>query len=87
MRTEQLTEEGFSDEVVRAIDSLTRRQGEPYADFIERVGASRLATQVKLYDLEDNLDALRLQELGPADLDRMQRYHRARRRVLALLGA
>ena len=53
---ERLRREGYSDEVVDAIDRLTRRPGEPYADFVERIAPSRLARAVKLADLADNLE-------------------------------
>jgi len=37
------------------VDRLTRRNGEPYAAYIERVAADPLARRVKLADLADNL--------------------------------
>ncbi len=33
---EQLTAEGFSQEIVAAVDALTRREGEPYEESIRR---------------------------------------------------
>lgn len=46
---------GFSDEIKDAIDALTRRKGETYADFIKRAKANELARRVKIADIRDNL--------------------------------
>src|SRR5215218_6858280 len=45
---EQLREEGFPDEVLRAVDCLTHRGGESYQEFVERVQTNPLARQVKI---------------------------------------
>ena len=79
---EQLIDEGFPPSVVSALDRLTRRAGESYEDFIERVAEDPLARRVKLLDLEDNMDAKRLAQITPQDLQRLERYHRARSRLL-----
>jgi (p)ppGpp synthase/HD superfamily hydrolase len=57
---ERLLQEGFAPHIVQAIDNLTRRQGETYQEFIERCCSSLLSINVKLYDLEDNMDINRL---------------------------
>ncbi len=56
---EFLTARGFSPAVVEAIDAISRRKDESYADYIERVAQNPLATRVKLADLRDNLDGRR----------------------------
>lgn len=56
---DRLRADGYPPEVVEAIDLLTRRDGEPYEDFVERIAPNALARRVKLADLEDNLDYLR----------------------------
>lgn len=78
----ELRAEGFPPEVVAALDALTKRPGERYEDFIERVVVDPLARRVKLLDLEDNMDLTRLGRLDDADVARLERYHRARRRIL-----
>ena len=80
-----LADEGFPAEVVDALDRLTRRQGETYEEFIDRVLESQIATRVKLLDVEDNLDLTRLSNVTDADLERAARYHAARRRLRAAL--
>ena len=72
-----LRQESFSDEVIDAVSAVTRREGEAYETFVRRAAANPLATRVKLADLEDNMDLLRLKELGERDIQRLKRYHRA----------
>ena len=74
---ERLRERGFSEEVVEAVACLTHRDGESYEDFVERLKTNPLARRVKLADLEDNMNVLRIGQLGPKDLQRIEKYHRA----------
>lgn len=80
---DQLREESFSDEIIAALDCLTKREGEPYEDFIERIAHNPLAIRVKLLDLYDNIDVTRLPELGDWELQRTAKYHRAIQRLKA----
>jgi (p)ppGpp synthase/HD superfamily hydrolase len=68
---------GFSPTVIEAIDALTKRKGEDYFDFIERVKLNPIATKVKLVDLADNMDLSRLPEVSDRDLQRQARYEKA----------
>lgn len=74
---EQLAAEGFRAEVIDVVDALTRRPDESYTAFVARAGLHPLARQVKLADLEDNMDLRRLSRLTPADHERLDRYHQA----------
>jgi (p)ppGpp synthase/HD superfamily hydrolase len=74
---ERLRGEGFSDDVLQAVDCLTSREGETYDEFISRVRASAIARQVKIADLEDNMNVKRIGEMTPKDLARIEKYHRA----------
>jgi (p)ppGpp synthase/HD superfamily hydrolase len=74
---EQLRDEGFSEEVLQAVDCLTRRDGETYDEFVARAGANAIARPVKIADLEDNMNVKRLGEMTPKDLARIEEYHRA----------
>jgi (p)ppGpp synthase/HD superfamily hydrolase len=67
---------GFSDEVLAALDCVTKREGESYADFVERTAANPIARQVKLADLEDNMDLRRLPSADLSDraVERLNRY-------------
>ena len=73
---DQLRVEGFSAEVLSAVDCLTNRAGESYDEFIARVQGNEIARQVKRADLEDNMDIRRIAELSAKDLARLEKYHR-----------
>jgi hypothetical protein len=72
---------GYSDEVVAALGCVTKREGETYEDFVERVASNPIARRVKLADLEDNMDLRRLTAIQPKDVDRLNRYLRAWHRL------
>jgi len=74
---ELLRAEGFSEQVVRAIDSVTRRDGETYEDFVLRAGLDPIGCRVKLADLEDNCDLGRIASPTEKDHTRIERYRRA----------
>jgi (p)ppGpp synthase/HD superfamily hydrolase len=72
-----LRREGFSEEVISAVALLTKREGEPYLDYISRVRDNPLAAQVKQADLQDHIDVLCKNSLETGESERMQRYHEA----------
>jgi (p)ppGpp synthase/HD superfamily hydrolase len=74
---DQLRGEGFSEEVLQAVDCLTHRDGESYDDFIARVRTNAIAWRVKVADLEDNMNVKRIGQITPKDLARIEKYHRA----------
>ncbi|HEX2081245.1 MAG TPA: HD domain-containing protein [Longimicrobium sp.] len=78
---EALRERGFPEEVVEAVDHLTRREGESYEDFVTRAAAHPVARRVKVADLEDNMDVRRTGTLAEGDVERLGRYLRAWRRL------
>lgn len=73
---EDLRNAGFSEEVLAALDCVTKRQGESYEAFVERAAANPIARKVKLADLEDNMDLRRLpsQDLTASATERLNRY-------------
>jgi (p)ppGpp synthase/HD superfamily hydrolase len=74
---ERLRELGYPEEVLGALDCLTKREGESYEAFIDRVRPHPLARRVKLADLEDNMDVRRLPSVGPRETERLARYRAA----------
>jgi (p)ppGpp synthase/HD superfamily hydrolase len=74
---ERLIEAGFDDEVVEAVNCLTKREGEGYEEFIRRAATNPVACRVKIADLEDNMNVLRIGEIRPRDLERLEKYHRS----------
>ena len=79
---DELRAQGFPEAVVRAVDHLTRREGETYLDFVERAGGDPVARVVKRADLEDNMDLSRIAEPTERDRQRIERY----RKALEMLG-
>ncbi|MER7280518.1 HD domain-containing protein [Dactylosporangium sp. NPDC000244] len=81
---DQLRAMGFPDEVVRAVDAVTWRDGEDYMDLIARAAADPLGRLVKLADNATNSDEERLALLDSATAERLRRkYARAREVLLA----
>lgn len=81
---EFLAETGFSEEIIEAVLSVTKREGECYDDFVRRAAQNHIGRKVKLHDLEDNLNILRLEELSEKDLNRLNKYLRAYRYLSSL---
>ena len=75
---EQLKEKGFKQEIIDALNTLTRQPNETYKHFIQRVSENPLAIQVKLADLKDNLNTTRISgDLSQKDLERLNKYRAA----------
>ena len=80
----QLRAQKFSAEIIEAVDALTRRQGEPYDSLIDRAALNPLALQVKLVDLEDNMDIRRMKDITRQDGERLNRYRKAHAKLSAV---
>ncbi len=72
---------GYAEEVVAAVDHLSRREGETYEAYIERLRPHPMARRIKLADLEDNMDLRRLDTIGEKDVERLRRYRQAWERL------
>ncbi|HXS68623.1 MAG TPA: GTP pyrophosphokinase [Candidatus Polarisedimenticolia bacterium] len=81
---DDLRQEGFSAELIAALDCVTKREGEAYEDFVKRSASNALAKRVKIADLEDNMDIRRHEVLEPKDLERFNKYLRAWRGLNSL---
>lgn len=92
---EHLRNEGFAEEVVDAVVALTKTESEEpgkdatdeikraaYFAFIRRAAEHPIARRVKLADIEDNLDVCRLDVLDEETIERMRKYHEARKMLL-----
>ena len=76
---EYLIEQGFPQHIVEGILSVTKREGETYEDFFKRAKQNTIGRIVKIHDLEDNLDVLRLDEVSPEMAARYSKYLKALR--------
>ncbi|MHC3823328.1 MULTISPECIES: HD domain-containing protein [Pseudomonas] len=74
---DDLRKEGFSEEVLSAIESVTKVPGESYEDFVERAAQNPIGRVVKLADLEENSDLSRIASPSWEDLERVEKYRRA----------
>jgi (p)ppGpp synthase/HD superfamily hydrolase len=83
---DQLRAEGFSADVLAALECVTRRDKETYDAFIERARSNTLARRVKLADLEDNMDLRRIAQITDRDIERVRKYHRARQLLIGGAG-
>lgn len=68
---------GFSEEVISAIDVLTKKPGLEYQNYLEIISKNTLARNVKIEDIKDNLNLTRLKNINDKDLERAQKYHKA----------
>lgn len=74
---DDLRKEGFSEEVLSAIESVTKLPGESYEEFVERAAQNPIGRVVKLADLEENSDLSRIASPSWEDLERIEKYRRA----------
>jgi (p)ppGpp synthase/HD superfamily hydrolase len=66
---------GFSENIVKAVDAISRRKGETYAEHINRVKKNKLAIKLKIADLEDNMDIKRWTDFNDSQkLKKQQKY-------------
>lgn len=56
---EELSEK-FPDEVIEALRFLTRTKDTPYLEYVKNIRKNKIATAVKLKDLEHNMDKARM---------------------------
>lgn len=73
---------GFSEDVVAAVDAISKRKGEKFSDYYERVKANPLALVVKMHDVEDNADPRRLAKVAPDTRERLREKYEKARKIL-----
>jgi (p)ppGpp synthase/HD superfamily hydrolase len=71
---EQLSKEGFSEDVLSAVRLLTHDSSVSYEDYIRNLSANPIAREVKLADLEDNSDIKRMKGVSDKDVARLRKY-------------
>ena len=82
---DRLKEEGFEDSVIESLRCVTKySEEEDYQEFIKRAATNKIATKVKMADIEDNLDLSRLGTLTEKDLTRIEKYKKALKYLKAL---
>ena len=65
--------------------SLLTHKDDDYFDYIDNIKKNNLATQVKLKDLEDNMNLKRIKFITPNDIQRTHKYNKAKK-ILENIG-
>lgn len=71
---EALHKRGFSDDIVNAVDAITKRKNEPYEAYLSRVKNNNIAREVKKADLKHNSNLKRLKVVTDKDISRFKKY-------------
>ena len=71
---DDLLAEGIWPEVVEGVDAITKRAGEAYEIYLDRVKANSLALAVKRADLQHNMDLSRIANPTEKDFARIEKY-------------
>jgi (p)ppGpp synthase/HD superfamily hydrolase len=74
---DRLRAEGFSEHIIQALQSVTKRDGEDYEAFVRRAATNAIGRRVKLADLHDNSDLSRIAMPSERDFRRIEKYRRA----------
>jgi (p)ppGpp synthase/HD superfamily hydrolase len=72
-----LKKAGFSPDILEAVECLTKRENEPYLEYIRRSRVNPLAKRVKEADLQDHLDSLKKYSLTELSPNRLTQYAEA----------
>jgi hypothetical protein len=72
---ETLSHAGFPRDLLVAVDAITHRPHEPYADYLDRVREDPIARIVKIHDMQDNGRVDRLTRLPEEIAARLRRKY------------
>jgi len=75
---DDLKEIGFCNEVINSLKIITKNEGELYSNFIDRIISSNdlVALNVKIKDMENNMDLKRLSKLNYEDKKRLENKYK-----------
>lgn len=74
--------ERFGPETAAAVDAISRRDGEKWSGYLDRVAANPMARQVKISDLIDNSNLSRIPHVTLKDVERQKKYNKALKKLL-----
>lgn len=72
----------FGPETAAAVDAISRRDGEKWSDYIDRVAANPMARQVKISVLVDNSNLTRIPHVTLKDVKRQAKYNKALKKLM-----
>lgn len=69
---------GFSSEIIDAVELVTKKEDESYGEYIDRIIESNnmIAINVKLIDMENNMDLSRIKKPTIEDIERCENKYR-----------
>ena len=65
----------YPERIIKAIDSVTKRNDEKWIDFVERSSQDSLGIKVKLADIKDNMDPVRMHKLDHSTRNRLHKKY------------
>jgi len=71
-----LKKENFNNEVIEAVNLLTRDDNDSYDEFVQKAASNPISKAVKIADITDNLDLGRISKMTEKDIDRVKKYQR-----------
>jgi GTP diphosphokinase / guanosine-3',5'-bis(diphosphate) 3'-diphosphatase len=71
---EDLLMEGFPEDIVAAVIGVTRQKGESRKQFIRRASLNPISKEVKIADIEENMDLTRIPNPTEKDYRRIEMY-------------
>ena len=69
-----LKQQGFSTQIIDAVDAITKRDREEYEKYINRLIKNKIAVKVKIADMTHNSDIARIKNPTTNDFERVQKY-------------
>lgn len=78
---EKMQEEGIPQRLIAILKILNKKQYGDYDEYIDHVARDRAAARVKMADLEDNMNIIRLEEIDENVVDHLKKYHKAWKRL------
>ena len=79
---DQLAKWGFPEDVLAAVEALTKREGESRIESAKRAVANPIARSVKLADNAENMDLSRISSPTQKDFERLEEYRQVREILL-----
>ena len=73
---DDLRKENFDNEVIDAVNLLTRDDNDSYEEFVQKAASNPISKAVKIADITDNLDLSRISKMTEKDVDRVKKYQR-----------
>lgn len=72
----------YGERVKEVIDCLTHRDSEPLDEYYARILTNKIATEVKIADMRDNMSPYRMNGLAPEVQERMMKKYKKGFRIL-----